>query len=359
MAWAWLLSIVLVVLELSDIIEFAQPWLGVVLRAMPWLLVYPASHYFGLGRWLGHTMWLGLLGTVVVGVVTLFIGGFYLLAVPYFFFGGARNWHTTYVYSKQGNKLYVKQQDFRHRDTRTIVLLPVTPWFNIPLDSTTYAVQRWTPVRKNFAYFGPDSAKQGTEDRRAFRYRSCSKQTARLDSLDQRHLLPPQVLPAATRQGAGTLGCVLGKRVWCAPLLPIPKPNYCKFVWGGARQMQGDTAFFLLEADRLYERLSISMPYPLPQKPGRWRANLALEQPDGNHRTNYWYSAPNSTVLTITRLDTVAHIMAGTFSGTLYLPYPKDMNSTKKIPYSQLQHMSVSQGRFDLQYTPGVYQLGP
>ena len=360
-AWAWLLSIALVLLELYDTIEFTQPWLGVVLRAIPWLLVYPASRYFGLSRWLGRTMWLGLLGTVVVGVVTFFAGGILLLAVPYFFFGGATNWHTTYVYSKQDNKLYVKQQDFRQNDTRTIVLLPVTPWLNIPLDSTKYAVQSWTPVRKNFAYFGPDSAEQGTEDRRAYHFRFCTRQKARLDSLERLHRLPTQVLPVATQQGAGTLGCVLGKQVWCVPLRPAPEPVNCSATWAeGWHGLDGATNF-ILRADRIYDTFFIDLPYPLPRQPGNWPATLCLgwSAQSDNSQPIDWLSAPQAAVATITRLDTVAHIIAGTFTGTMYRPYPKDRNKLKRPPYSQMERIEVSQGRFDLQYEPGLHYATP
>lgn len=123
--------------------------------------------------------------------------------------------------------------------------------------------------------------------------------------------------------------------------------------------MEGDSATFWVEADHLFERFSISLPYPLPATAGKWKAGLSLEQSRHGDGFDYWYSSPQSTVVTITHLDTVAHVIAGTFSGTLYLPYPKDMNSTKKLVYSKMQHLLVRQGRFDVQYTPGVYHMRP
>lgn len=66
-AWAWVLAIVLVVLELNETIEFASPLVGMVVRAVPWLLVFPASRYFGISGWVGGSMWGALVSSVVVG----------------------------------------------------------------------------------------------------------------------------------------------------------------------------------------------------------------------------------------------------------------------------------------------------
>lgn len=357
-AWAWVLDIVLVVLEWKETIEFASPLVGMVVRAVPWLLVFPASRYFGISGWVGGSMWGALVSSVVVGVVTFFVGGILIMMGLLYYFSGASTWSTTLVHARQGNMRYVRQIN-RAQDTRDIVLRPLTPWFNIPVLPAAYDVQRWTPVHKDIAYFGPDSTKQALADQRARQYRLCTQQRVRLDSLEKRHLLPTQLLPAATRRGAGTLGYLLGPRVWCAPLHPTPEPSICTYVWGAARQMEGDSATFWVEADHLFERFSISLPYPLPATAGKWKAGLSLEQSRHGDGFDYWYSSPQSTVVTITHLDTVAHVIAGTFSGTLYLPYPKDMNSTKKLVYSKMQHLLVRQGRFDVQYTPGVYHMRP
>ncbi len=360
-AWVWLLSILLALLELRGTIEFSSPQLCAVVRAIPWLLVFPASQHFGISRWLGCSLWLGLVGVAVLGVLTFFMGGILLIQALFFFFGGANAWNTSFVYSEANFARYVKQVDISHRDSRDIVLLSITPWVRIPVAPSIFDVQHWTPVQKDFAYFGPDSAKQRAEDQRASRFRFCTKQRARLDSLDRLHLLPPQVLLPATQQGAGTLGCVLGRQVWCVPMHPAPEPIDCSATKAMGWETMNGHVSFIMQADRLYDSFYIDLPYPLPRKPGNWPATLSIVWAwrSANNQPATWGSAPGAAVVTVTRLDTVAHIIAGTFTGTLYRPYPKDRTKRKKIPYGQMERMQVSQGRFDLRYEPGLYHETP
>lgn len=356
-AWSWLACVALALLQLTDSIEIAKP-VSIGLRVAIFLLVVPASRYFGL-RWLGRTLWVGLLGLTVLGIITFFAGGFLLFYFPYKFFIDTDPWKTTFVHSSRGNLRYVKQTN--GDDTRDIVLVPLTPWVNVLRPPAAFDVQHWTPINKDLVYLGPDSAQQTAEDRRAYRFRFCTRQRVRLDSLDRLHRLPAQVLPAATRQGAGTLGCVLGQRVWCVPLRPAPEPTNCSATWAGAWKGFDDSTNFVLQGKRIYENFYISLPYPLPRKPGTWPATISIVWPwqSGNSEPATWLSAPRAALVTITRLDTVAHVIAGTFTGTLYRPYPKDRKKPKRPPYGQMESIRVSQGRFDLPYEPGLHYATP
>lgn len=357
-AWVWLACVGLALLQLTDNIEITKQVASIGIRVAIFLLVVPASRYFGL-RWLGRTLWAGLLGLTVLGIITFFAGGFILFYIPYKFFIDTEPWRTTLVHSSRGNLRYVQQAN--GDDKRDIVLVPITTWVNLPRPAAQFDVQHWTPINKDVIYLGPDSAKQTAADRRAYRFRFCTRQRVRLDSLDRRHRLPPQVLPAATQQGAGTLGCVLGKQVWCAPLRPAPEPINCSTTWAGAYKGFDGATDFTLRADRIYDSFFINLPYPLPRQPGKWPATLCIMWPwqSGNKEPATWRSAPHAALVTITRLDTVAHVIAGTFTGTLYRPYAKDRHKPKRPPYGQMESIQVSQGRFDLPYEPGLHYATP
>jgi len=362
LAWAWLVCTLLTLLELTDTIGFATPQVGITVRAATWLLVIPFSSHFGISRRLGCGMWAALVGSVGLGVLTFFLGGFVILYFVGGFFFGHGSWYTTLVHTSWGIVRYVRQGN-GPRNERDIVLLPVTPWLNVPLPPTWFDVQHWTPVHKSFAYFGPDSAKQGAEDRRAYHFIYCTQQTNRLDSLNRLHLLPAQALPPATQQGAGTLGCVLGQQVWCSPLRPAPEPTNCATAWAGAWRQFNGTTYFGVHVSRIHESLSIHLPYPLPREIGRWPASLWVtwaSQSDGK-RPATLFSAPHTVVVTITRLDTVAHVISGTFAGTLYRyrSYPAGSSKSKALSSIQLESIPVSQGRFDLPYEPGMHYETP
>ncbi|SFQ82371.1 hypothetical protein [Hymenobacter arizonensis] len=360
LAWAWLVCAVLTVLELKDVVQFATPQVGRVVRAATWLLVFPASGYFGWSRWLGGSLWAGLAGAVAVGGVTFFMGGILLITGLVRFFGGGSAWHTTHVHTRRGGVFYV-QQATRDQAVRDVVLLPLTPWLNVPLPPAWFAVQRWAPVHKAFAYFGPDSTQQAREDQRADRFRYCTRQNARFDSLDRQGLLPPQVLPAATQQGAGTFGCRLGPRVWSVPLRPAPEPIDCSTTWSGAWTGRDDSTHFYLNATRIYEHLQLVLPYPLPRAPGTYPATLYVMWPWQSRGPQHptWRSAPRSVRVTLTRLDTVAHVIAGTFTGTLYWLAPDEEKPGQPVPYRRRHRVPVRQGRFDLRYTPGIGHFRP
>ena len=362
LAWAWLLCTLLTLLELADTIELATQQVRIVVRVTIWLLVIPFSRHFGISRWLGRSMWAALLSTVVVGVITFAVGGVFLLYVIIGFFVGTGSWNTTLVHTSRGMVRYVRQERGPD-DKRDIVLLPVTPWLNVPLPPTWFNVQHWAPVHKNFAYFGPDSAKQGAEDRRAYHFIYCTQQRNRLDSLDRLHQLPAQALPPATQQGAGTMGCLLGPQVWCSPLRPAPEPTNCSTAWAGAWRELNGTTYFGLHVSRIHESIYVRLPYPLPHEIGHWPATLSVVWPWqlAGKQPATLFSAPHTVVVTITRLDTVAHVISGTFAGTLYRyrTYPAGSRQAKALSSTQLESIPVSQGRFDLPYEPGMHYATP
>jgi hypothetical protein len=58
---------------------------------------------------------------------------------------------------------------------------------------------------------------------------------------------------------------------------------------------------------------------------------------------NYGTAVPTQTTITITRFDTVAHIVSGTFSGNL--------KGLLQGATTQKQAVSIAEGRFDVRYT--------
>ena len=58
---------------------------------------------------------------------------------------------------------------------------------------------------------------------------------------------------------------------------------------------------------------------------------------------NYGTAIPAQTTINITRFDTVAHIVSGTFSGNL--------SGLLRGATTQKQAVSITEGRFDVRYT--------
>jgi len=109
LAWAWLVCTLLTLLELTDTIGFATPQVGIAVRAATWLLVIPFSSHFGISRRLGCGMWAALVGSVGLGVLTFFLGGFVILYFVGGFFFGHGSWYTTLVHTSWGIVRYVRQ----------------------------------------------------------------------------------------------------------------------------------------------------------------------------------------------------------------------------------------------------------
>lgn len=167
---------------------------------------------------------------------------------------------------------------------------------------------------------------------------------------------PEPELSPATQTGANTVGCRLNGELW----LPggyrngagqevkfsttYYPPSYSlaslrnTFTLTGTRQnkqINDDIQLALANLDHvgIYSLDLNAVPYPQAQP---W-------QDQGVYRTNdptireYITSPSNTGTLTITRLDTVAHVIAGTFSFTA-----KEIGGTKTV--------SVTDGRFDINY---------
>ena len=165
----------------------------------------------------------------------------------------------------------------------------------------------------------------------------------------EREPAPVFTLPAATQSGANTLGFILNKRVWLnygwLPYTSGSSDNLRVSYFPGRGRMTFNLSAgqiardvhenFYLTIDSL---TSIGTYRASTRRIGSQAVRGFLFE-DKNTGANYGYLPTGSTATTtITTLDTVQHIIAGTFVGTL----TNGSDTTKTI--------SITEGRFDVKY---------
>ena len=353
----WVLSASLTGLEVVGLLNFAYPAVAALVRLLTWLLVFGVDADLGTNRGLIRLLWWPLLGSLLLGIVTFFWGGFYVFGFLFIFFGGGNTyWHSTQVLTRDGAWLYVTQQSIdlpMHQgiDKREVVLIPVANWFYLLLPPTTFAVTSWTPVNRPAVYFLADSSQQLQQDHALQQERRCTARLRVLDSLDRANRLPPAVLPALTQHGANTVGCLVQGKVWRNQLGPDslgaclqPPGSACLVV---REPGLPGTQLRIIAQRGMSQQLYLYLPYPLPRVPGVWplHAKLWVYEPITRTYTQ-WESRPASVRLILTALDSTRQVVAGTFNGMLYAVDPRSAR--------QRRTLSLGQGRFDCVYSTWV-----
>ena len=167
----------------------------------------------------------------------------------------------------------------------------------------------------------------------------------------EREPSPIFTLPPVTQEGANTLGFVVDGRVW-------RNYGWLPYTSGESDNLRAlyssrSSTNFTLYAGQIsrdvYENFSLSMDslagvgtYQLTRKlvhgaNRRVIQGLTFSRPETSE--SYGYPAAGSpATITITRLDTAQHIIAGTFTGTL-----KSLADTTKA-------VRITEGRFDVKY---------
>ncbi|GAA4032633.1 hypothetical protein GCM10022409_16110 [Hymenobacter glaciei] len=165
----------------------------------------------------------------------------------------------------------------------------------------------------------------------------------------EREVAPTFTLPPATQTGANTFGFVLDGRVW---------RNYGWLPYTAAESDNLSSSYvphgrFTLNAGLIdrnrYERFYLFLDSLVNTGTYRANANVASGATrraerilifSGESDKLYYGYSPNGTKtnVTITKLDTVKHIIAGTFEGAV----AQRVDSTKQV--------RITDGRFDIKY---------
>ncbi|RTQ50696.1 hypothetical protein EJV47_08670 [Hymenobacter gummosus] len=337
-------------------------------------------------------LWIGLLLLTGLSMLIMLLG---LLGVPgwvflnhagQFFLGtntSRETWQTDYVFFRRDRELLVSQRrdwltltENTHQ-WRYVQLTPLTPLFRwvTPIEPASpgfAALQpgaapppgysQWMPVQKPAKEFSFDEDEQRQLDALKAAEQRCRAEWARFDSLLQRgevHL----TLPPITRRGANTAGCRFDGNVWC-DFLPTFKAGRCQQHRTEAALEQGTSprrhwvlhvsAFMRVggKLSNLYLHLPglhgpgvyVLGPDTTSPHTGEGPYLRISEQqpapagaPQNTLHTGYATTALRRTTVTITRFDTVARVVAGTFDGFLY-----DANTRRHLP--------LREGRFDVRY---------
>jgi hypothetical protein len=165
---------------------------------------------------------------------------------------------------------------------------------------------------------------------------------------------PVFALPAATQHGANTIGFMIDGRVWrnygwlphsASESANLTSAYFLSGSYPAFRLSAGQSArnvyeLFHVELDNLQRTGTYqSSATPVPGNYPPTLRSLAFTDMVNNITYSSEVAGRNSlATITITRLDTAAHIIAGTFTGTL-----KSMADTTKI-------IRLTDGRFDVNY---------
>ena len=369
LAWLWVASLLGTLLDLLALsgeipLEFRFNFFGVALHWLVWLLVWPAARYWG---WqLPRLLWGGVMGLVFIGFFSLILGPLGVIGlIPVIytadFFLGISRWRTKYVYFQRGPDVMVLQ------------LRPVGPLLqlvdplsdNQPAQATaeTPGYAGWTAVMKPDAAFSFDANEQKRLNANLLAERRCLADKRRLDSLALAGQLPRLVLPAATQRGANVFGCLVDGEVWrdygtcfdgqtcveCGARGWLQRAKGAKPSYGLTVRANGPL------------RKGLALYLPQLTGPGVFQCGrgivvpanslgFRLELQEGERRDDaakrvYCYNTPDQLMtVVITRLDTVAHIVAGTFEGAVKR---QDADSTTRV---------IIQGRFDVHYNTGDWR---
>ena len=165
----------------------------------------------------------------------------------------------------------------------------------------------------------------------------------------EREVAPTFTLPVATQTGANTIGFVVDGRVWrnygWLPYTATEGDNirssympFARFDLNAGQIDRNRHESFYLYLDSLVSAGTYQVNTNVAAGTTR-RAVRTLIFSDVSEKAYYGYSPKGTkTTVTITKLDTVEHIIAGTFEGTL----AQRTDSTKQV--------RVTDGRFDIKY---------
>ncbi|WP_400192895.1 hypothetical protein [Hymenobacter sp. B81] len=161
---------------------------------------------------------------------------------------------------------------------------------------------------------------------------------------------PLETLPPATQQGLNRMGCLIDGAAW----QPRPGGLFAPTPIGVSRwPVEGHTTLSFIRFEDGGDKSSVSLYVPRLRQPGTyaldqfavwtntWRnppygQHVIEGEVPGTHRD--FYTGPEATgTLVVTRLDTVARIVAGTFEMTVR---EAATGETKRLTH----------GRFDLTY---------
>lgn len=372
LASLWVVSIGLTLADWFTPLEMASPYLQSAAHCGIWLLAFPAARQFGWPAKWPRRLWQGsvLLAAAACLLTFVYIGFAMLYAGAVFFFPVSR-WKTTYVYFQRGKTVVAdQQQKIGGAKTRRVVLHPVTPllqWVELlPYQArgvpSVPAGLGWVVVNKKAADFSFDPFTQLDLNKAREIDRQCWANRRRIDSLAIRGQLPleARTLPAATRHGANTVGCLAGGEVWRNYLI-WPKPGECRQAGavGIVRKLQSGqagVAFSLsaiMRVGNIYRYITLQLPelhgpgvYALTNDKHETNSPVAAHLMLTKQKTA-GYSTTNEDFITtkrfpgtvtITRFDTLARVVSGTFEGSVY-----DV-SNKVGP------LIIDQGRFDVKY---------
>ncbi|GAB2957888.1 hypothetical protein GCM10027048_25780 [Hymenobacter coalescens] len=391
LAWLWLLCLAGTLLVALPSLETTNQTVVSGLHVGLWLLVFPATRHFGWGRGLPVLLWGGLGVGVGLSVSLLLLGplgtpGWMFAHYAHQFFLGTDTspgtWKTKYVYFRRGQSLLVSQRRTvwtlteASQESRHVRLTPVTPllrWVTpVELEIRGHAAavppgyEQWTPVQKPAREFSLDDDEQQLLDALKAAERRCQTERVRLDRLLRRGELR-LALPPATRIGAGTAGCQFGGEVW-RDFLPVFEAGLCR--------QRGAMASLDVDLDRRPGRrftLQVSAYMRVGEKlrniylnlPGLRGPGMYVLGPDTTsshtafgpymslwqHKTRpaaddtgYVSTELQRVRVTITRFDTVARVVSGTFEGHLY-----------NRRHGRSEALPLRAGRFDVRYQPGPW----
>lgn len=371
LAWLWVVCLVLAVGCWVTPLEFAGLYPRTVVHCALWLFIFSAARHFGWPAAWPVRLWLT---TIVVGVVSavLALGGLPLIFYEASFFLPLNRWQTSHVYFQRRSTLLVDQKkgNIGPNTYRRVLLRPVTPLFNwvqeLPYQTGSAPPQPagagWVTVNRPAADFSLDPAKQRQLDAAKEREKQCWANRRQEDSLAICGQLPleARTLPAVSRQGANTVGCLAGGEVWRNYLVLVDSGR-CRQAGaiGMVRRLstkQKSVEFSLsaiMRVGNIYRYITLRLPEL--HGPGRYTlSNDAHEtnSPEAAHlmltsqKTVDYSTTKNDYITTtrfpgsvsITRFDTTAHIVSGTFQGSVY-----DVSN-------QAGPVTITEGRFDVRY---------
>ncbi|GGG52912.1 hypothetical protein [Hymenobacter glacieicola] len=358
LAWAWLLCLILTLTDVFTPLEMANSYLRSAAHGGTWLLVFFAARRFSWSYTWPARLWLASVAiTLISAVLALWPLGLPFIYYIVSFFAPVQPWQTTYVYFQRGQSVVVDQQHrWQRAHHRRALIEPFTPFFQwvdrqpylpynqMPVKPTGTG---WQVVNLTFADSKLEAAEQALVRRRQEDEHCYQELYRRDDSLIRIGRHPELVLPPVSQRGANTLGFRLQSAVW-ATRACCQEPCPISAVTASWKKAQLPNKYdFTLQASPCISHTcqSIYLVVCGVAGPGTYR----LGEYDAATRTingsflrlsdagGIYLSKP-ALQLTITRFDTVARVVAGTFEASV-------VSRAENAPT-----LAVQQGRFDVHF---------
>ena len=364
LAWLWVLCVLLTLADWYTPLEFTNGYLAAAAHWGIWVLIFFALRHWGWPQQWATKLWAS---TIVVGLLALVNSWMGILGVPGIiiilfgieFFAPVQRWQTTYTYYQRGTTQLVDQRknapfgENKHRRVQQRQLLPGWRWVEQELPYRGEGNPPERPAGEGWQWVGlkPDEHRldPATQSRQQIQQQlDQNRRWAEECAQDLRDQSVGAELPAATQRGANTLGMLVKGAVWreracqdtaihtiVATWEPAHRPGQHDLVIR-AYPLSGGHGHSLHLA--LYGVTGPGTYYPGAYNPVTRTTNgsfVRLGSPRGSQLSR---SQPPFRV-TITHLDTVAHVVAGTFEGQV-------ARSATATPWQ------VELGRFDVRYVP-------